>query len=190
MSKTILTTNTTWAQTTAMAARLVGVLGTPLPEDPALRSFPAPDVVAANEAALIANVRLGYRSAYVLSLARSIASGALDLEALRVSLLPTPDLRRELLRLPGVGPYAAATLLMILQRYDELAIDTALRAHVRRKYRASSGVTLPPPSAANHASPRRKRRRQPPQRTLLGHSVTRPNTVSATRSSVPSLRNA
>jgi len=124
-----------------MAGRICDVLGAPTPEDLALRSFPAPEVVAANEAALIADVRLGYRSAYVLSLARSITSGALDLEALRVSLLPTPDLRRELLRLPGVGPYAAATLLMILQRYDELAIDTALRAHVRRKYRDGAPIT-------------------------------------------------
>ncbi|MBA2363613.1 MAG: hypothetical protein H0V86_08800 [Chloroflexia bacterium] len=134
MYKTILTTNTTCALTTAMVARLVSVLGAPLPEDPALRTFPTPEIVAANEAALIANVRLGYRSAYVLSLARSITDGTLDLEALRVSLLPTPDLRRELLRLLGVGPYAAATLLMILQRYDELAIDTSLRAHVRRTH--------------------------------------------------------
>ncbi len=59
MRTTILTTNTTWAQTRAMAARLCGVLGAPTPEDPTLRSFPAPDVVAANEAALIADVRLG-----------------------------------------------------------------------------------------------------------------------------------
>lgn len=139
--KTILTTNTTWAQTRAMAARLCAVLGAPTPKDPTLRSFPAPDVVATNEAALIADVRLGYRNASVLSLARSITGGDLDLESLRTSALSTPDLRRELMRLPGIGPYAAATLLMILERYDELAIDTVLRAHVRRKYRDGAAIT-------------------------------------------------
>ncbi len=132
--KTILTTNTTWAQTKAMAARLVGTLGEPHPADPALRSFPTPEAVTANEAALVEQVRLGYRNASVLSVARQIASGELDLESLRSSDLPTPTLRKQLLALPGVGPYAAATLLMILGRYDELGIDTELRAHVKRKY--------------------------------------------------------
>lgn len=138
--KTILTTNTTWAQTTAMAARLVAVLGAPHPAAPALRAFPTPEAVAAGEEALTGQVRLGYRNASVLRIAREVASGALDLEALRESALPTAELRRELLRLPGVGPYAAATLLMILGRYDELGIDTELRAHVRRKYFAGQAV--------------------------------------------------
>ncbi len=141
MSKTLLTTNTTWAQTMAMAARLVGVLGAPLPDEPALRTFPTADDIVANEAALIADVRLGYRGASVLSIARSITDGALDLEVLWVSAARTGELRRDLLRLPGIGPYAAATLLMILERYDERAIDTALRAHVRRKYRNGAPIT-------------------------------------------------
>ena len=140
MVKTILTTNTTWAQTTAMAARLAAVLGAPHPADLARRAFPTPEAVAADEGALTGRVRLGYRNASVLRIAREIAGGALDLEALRESALPTVELRRELLRLPGVGPYAAATLLMILGRYDELGIDTELRAHVRRKYFAGEAV--------------------------------------------------
>ncbi len=132
--KTILTTNTTWAQTKAMAARLVAVLGAPHPDAPSLRSFPTPEAVASNEETLVAQVRLGYRNASVLKIGRDIASGALDLEALKSGELSTPELRKRLLSLPGVGPYAAATLLMILGRYDELAVDTELRAHVRRKY--------------------------------------------------------
>lgn len=132
--KTILTTNTTWAQTKTMAHRLVSVLGSPRPEDPSARAFPSPGSVARNEEALVTQVRLGYRNASVLRIARDIAEGRLDPEEWKQSKLATPELRKQLLSLPGVGPYAAATLLMILGRYDELAIDTALRSHVRRKY--------------------------------------------------------
>ncbi len=79
-------------------------------------------------------VRLGYWNASVLSIACRIVSGELDLESLCSSDLPTPTLRKQLLALPGMGPYAAATLLMILGRYDELGTDTELRAHIKRKY--------------------------------------------------------
>lgn len=139
--KTILTTNTTWTQTKAMTARLVAMLGEPHPTDPTLRTFPAPEAVASNEAVLVERVRLGYRNVSVLSIARRIVSGELDLELLHNSDLPTSELRKRLLALPGVGPYAAATLLMILGRYDELGIDTELRNHVSRKYFNGGTVT-------------------------------------------------
>lgn len=133
--KTILTTNTTWRQTGAMSARLVALLGRELTTDPAARAFPEPAAVAAaGKTYLEEQVRLGYRSASVARIAKDVAEGRLDLESWVHSALPTQELRRRLLALPGVGPYAAATLLMILGRYDELAIDTELRAHVRRKY--------------------------------------------------------
>ncbi|MBA2363611.1 MAG: hypothetical protein H0V86_08790 [Chloroflexia bacterium] len=133
--KTILTTNTTWAQTKAMAARLVATLGPHPPEDPSLRAFPPPEAVAAaGEEVFKEQIRLGYRNASVLKIARNVAEGKLDLEALKDSDLPTHELRKRLLALPGVGPYASATLLMILGRYDELGIDTEVRSHVSRKY--------------------------------------------------------
>jgi len=48
----------------------------------------------------------------------------LDLEALKHSDLPTPELRKRLLGLKGVGDYAAANLLMILGRYDAIPVDS------------------------------------------------------------------
>ncbi len=68
--------------------------------------------------------RLGYRAPYVLALARDVASGALELEALRTAELPTPELRKRLLALKGVGPYAVANLLMLLGHYDAIPIDS------------------------------------------------------------------
>jgi 3-methyladenine DNA glycosylase/8-oxoguanine DNA glycosylase len=63
-----------------------------------------------------------------------VASGELDVEALPNANLPTPELRKRLLAIKGVGPYAAATLLMLLGRYDELAVDTVFRLFVSKRY--------------------------------------------------------
>ena len=123
--KTILTTNTLWAATKRMCANLVNQFGASLPEDPERKAFPTSHSLAAtDEATLRAETRLGYRAPYVLSLAQQVASGQLDLEALKGSDLPTPELRVQLLAIKGVGAYAAANLLMLLGRYDEIPIDS------------------------------------------------------------------
>ena len=127
--RTILTTNTLWAATKRMCLNLVEQFGQPLEtqagEDfaavlhPLQRAFPTPERLAAtDEAALREQTRLGYRAPYILALAREVASGALDLEALKHSHLPTPELRKRLLAIKGIGGYAVAVLLMILGRYD------------------------------------------------------------------------
>jgi 3-methyladenine DNA glycosylase/8-oxoguanine DNA glycosylase len=123
--KTILTTNTAWSGTIRMAEALVSQFGPPLPEDPARHAFPTPEqLAAAGEGMLRSEARLGYRAPYVLALARAVASGDLDLEALKSSDLATDELRRRLLALKGVGEYAAANLLMLLERYDFLPVDS------------------------------------------------------------------
>ncbi|MCK5428626.1 MAG: hypothetical protein KAI94_04095, partial [Anaerolineales bacterium] len=80
------------------------------------------------------SVRLGYRTEYVYQLAQRITSGELDLEGLQNTDLPTPELKKELLVIKGIGNYAVATLLMLIGRYDELAVDTAFRQFVSKKY--------------------------------------------------------
>jgi 3-methyladenine DNA glycosylase/8-oxoguanine DNA glycosylase len=123
--KTILTTNTLWAATRRMAANLTAQFGDPLPADASRRAFPTPARLAGTtEAVLRAETRLGYRAPYVLELAQSVASGGLDLEALKADDLPTPELRKRLLAIKGVGNYAAANLLIILGRYDFLPVDS------------------------------------------------------------------
>lgn len=129
--KTILTTNTLWGGTIRMTARLVEHYGErlpeaaiPLPQDER-RAFPTPQRLAeVDEASLRQAVGLGYRAPYVLALARRVAAGELDLEALKTSDLPTLELRKRLLAIKGVGAYAAANLLMLLGRYDFLPVDS------------------------------------------------------------------
>lgn len=133
--KTICTTNIQWGGTKRMLAELVDSYGAPYPADITRRAFPRPEAIGTVPSeTFAARVRMGYRAPYVHELATKVASGVLDLEALRQSDLPTPELKKELLRIKGVGSYAAATLLMLMGRYDELAVDTIFREFVSKKY--------------------------------------------------------
>lgn len=127
--KTILTTNTTWAGTRRMTGNLVAQFGEALPVDGAQQAFPTPQRLAQTSVGTLREeTGLGYRAPYVLGLARAVDAGELDLESLKDGDLPTPVLRRELLKIKGVGNYAAANLLLLLGRYDHIPIDSwALR---------------------------------------------------------------
>jgi N-glycosylase/DNA lyase len=80
-------------------------------------------------------VRAGYRGAYLVALARSVADGTLDLEALGRA---TPDelsdeaLEERLLALPGVGPYAAAHVMMTVGRHSRPILDSWTRPKYAR----------------------------------------------------------
>lgn len=133
--KTLCTTNIQWGGTRRMVQGLVQGFGDPWPDEPSLRAFPTPAALAAaSEEELRERAALGYRAPYVGELARRVAGGDLDLEALASSGLPTDRLRAELLAIKGVGSYAAATLLMLLGRYDELAVDSVFRSFVADRY--------------------------------------------------------
>jgi 3-methyladenine DNA glycosylase/8-oxoguanine DNA glycosylase len=98
-------------------------------------AFPsAAAIAAAGPDFLKQEVGLGYRSRYIWELAVAVAEGRLDLARLEDPTLPTSELLRALLQIKGVGGYAAATILMILGRYEYLAIDSEMRAFVSRKY--------------------------------------------------------
>jgi len=143
--KTICTTNCTWSATKRMVVALVEHLGAPAPgaprEGPYGRAFPTPQAMAeAGEGFYREVARAGYRGPHLLSVARSVAEGDLDLEVLgRASPedLPDAELERQLLALPGVGPYAAAHVMLTLGRYSKLILDSwtrpAYARHVGRK---------------------------------------------------------
>lgn len=133
--KTIATTNTQWGGTKRMISALVDALGEPFPRDPASRAFPTPEAMATAPPELFTEVaRFGYRGPYVAELARRVASGELDIEGMLKSPLSTAELKKELLAIKGIGPYAAATLLMLIGRYDEIGYDTVFRDFVSKRY--------------------------------------------------------
>jgi 3-methyladenine DNA glycosylase/8-oxoguanine DNA glycosylase len=124
--KTLLTTNTTWAQTRQMTAR-VCAFGTPYDGG---HTFPTPQQIAAVPFDdFAARARLGYRAAALHELARRICDG-LDVEAWRA--LDSEALYQQVRGLRGFGDYAAGTVLRLLGHFDRLAIDTECRAAFRR----------------------------------------------------------
>jgi len=140
--KTILTTNTLWQATIRMTHNLVQQFGDPLPENSERKAFPTPASIAnSNEETLRAETRLGYRAPYLLVLSQQVHCGELDLENLKDDSLPTPELRKRLLAVKGVGAYAAANLLLLLGRYDYLPIDSWAIKMVSQEWHDGQPVT-------------------------------------------------
>jgi 3-methyladenine DNA glycosylase/8-oxoguanine DNA glycosylase len=129
--KTICTTNCTWSATVRMVGALVRELGEPARGEPADTehcSFPTPAAMAAADGAFYTDVvRAGYRGPYLRTLATAVAAGALDLEALATADLPDDELEQRLLAIAGIGPYAAAHVMMLLGRHSRLVLDSWTR---------------------------------------------------------------
>jgi N-glycosylase/DNA lyase len=133
--KTICTTNTSWGGTTRMVNALVEHLGERAPgappEGPYGRAFPTAAAMAAAPAHFYKKVAgAGYRGPYLKTLASDVVKGKVDLEGLaRASHDDVPDdeVARRLQALPGVGPYAAAHIMLMLGRYDRLILDSWTR---------------------------------------------------------------
>ncbi|HZY56715.1 MAG TPA: hypothetical protein VFE09_02825, partial [Rubrobacteraceae bacterium] len=130
--KTLCTTNCSWSATRRMVSALVEHLGEKAlgaPETgPWGRAFPTARAMAeAGEGFYRDVVRAGYRGKYLLALARSVASGGLDLESLDAEELSDDEVEGRLLALPGIGPYATAHIMMLLGRYSRLIFDSWTR---------------------------------------------------------------
>jgi 3-methyladenine DNA glycosylase/8-oxoguanine DNA glycosylase len=136
--KTICTTNCAWSATVRMVNALVTHLGDPAVggDGPLANAFPTPVQMAAASASFYRDtVRAGYRGAYLASLARSVAGGDIDLEALGRATpveLPDEELEGLLLALPGVGPYAAAHIMMTVGRHSRPILDSWTRPKYAR----------------------------------------------------------
>ncbi|MDH5312743.1 MAG: Fe-S cluster assembly protein HesB [Actinomycetota bacterium] len=148
--KTICTTNCAWGATVRMVNALVSSLGEPAVggDGPLTNAFPVPEAMARAPVSFYRNtVRAGYRSDYLRDLARRVAGGTIDLESLA---RPGSDERSDdeveqmLLELPGVGPYAAAHIMMTLGRNSRLILDS----WTRPTYARLIGRRTPPADAA------------------------------------------
>jgi 3-methyladenine DNA glycosylase/8-oxoguanine DNA glycosylase len=133
--KTILTTNCAWSATKRMIAALVDELGEPAEpaaEDGLVRhAFPTAKAMAATDETFYRTViRAGYRATYLVGLARMAAAGEVDLEWFGRATpdeLSDDDLAKQLLALPGIGPYAASHVMMMLGRCSRLVLDSWTR---------------------------------------------------------------
>ncbi len=122
--KMMMTTNIQWSGTIRLTKALVDNFGEPAENDAAQRAFPTAERIARSCESALRNLGLGYRAPYLLKLARDVAAGRVDLEALKDRALPMLEVRKRLIALPGIGPYSAAALLALLGRHDFIPIDT------------------------------------------------------------------
>ena len=94
------------------------------------------DTVAIEQGRLaldLAPVRLGYRAKYICAAARQVASGAVDLEAVRH--MDYAHAKAELLRLTGVGIKVAECIcLFALHHIDAFPVDTHIRQMLDAHY--------------------------------------------------------
>ncbi len=133
--KTICTTNCAWSATVRMVTALVEHLGVPASGAPSTawrgRAFPTPVAMAEADDGFYRDVvRAGYRGRYLIDLAAAVAAGEIDLEAWgRASRdeLPDDEVAARLRTLPGVGPYAAAHIMMMSGRHSQLIFDSWTR---------------------------------------------------------------
>lgn len=138
--KLILTTNCSWAFTTQMVRAMVNCYGEATAEG--TRAFPEAAAIAkAGAKRLRQRVRAGYRAPLLARLARQVADGSTDPDAWEHDTRDPLELRRELLQLPGVGPYVAENVLRFLGRPAGLGLDSWLRAKYARVYHGGRRVT-------------------------------------------------
>jgi N-glycosylase/DNA lyase len=131
--KLVLTTNCSWAFTKQMAMTLVARYGEEAPGGS--RSFPTPARLArVAESEFRKVVRAGYRSPYLAALSRRVADGDSDPASWDTDPRDAAALRKDFVKLPGVGPYVAENLLKFLGKPDGLALDSAIRAGYAEKY--------------------------------------------------------
>lgn len=125
--KTICTTNVAWSATVRMVNALVEQLGEAAPTG--AHAFPTAEAMASvPETFYRETVRAGYRSAYLHALAAGVVAGTFDVEALGAETdLPDDEVAARLLALPGIGPYGAAHLMMLLGRHSRLVLDSWTR---------------------------------------------------------------
>lgn len=133
--KVIFTTNIQWSGTKRMVWEIVDAYGKGYAGEPQRKTFPDPESITADSLAQFEEkVNLGYRSKYVHALAGQFARDEINEEEITDRSKDTTEVRQKLLSIKGIGNYAAATMLMLLGRYDDIPVDTVFRQFVSSKY--------------------------------------------------------
>ncbi len=125
---TVTNCNVTWPGTINMNRRLCEVLGARSPSG--LRAFPtARRMARTRPGTLRGRCRVGYRDQRMVDLAKLFVRGEVDEAWLGSASTTDDEVYRFLLKLPGIGPYAAGNIMQLLGRYSRLALDTESVRH-------------------------------------------------------------
>ncbi len=135
MLKVICTTNIQWGGTRRMVAEVVVAYGKPFPQNPEWKAFPKPAAITADPYEVFqSKTRLGYRAPFIYKLAQDFSDRPAFFESLRDAGRSTAEIRKDLLSVKGIGNYAAASMLMLLGRYDEIPVDSVFQQMMHAKY--------------------------------------------------------
>lgn len=96
--------------------------------------FPTPEELAkASVEDLRQKARVGYRDRYIVESAQMISDGMLDMELLRTADIETA--RKELMKLPGVGPKVCdCILLFAFKRSESFPVDVWIKRVMEELY--------------------------------------------------------
>ena len=124
-AKTVCTIQISWAGTRRMTRALVESIGG--------GAFPTPrDVLNAGESGLREVGRLGFRAPHLLaSTERLLNCGLIDEDGNGAEDRITYD---ELMALPGIGPYAASHVMVLLHDYSRVPVDSEVTRFFRERY--------------------------------------------------------
>jgi 3-methyladenine DNA glycosylase/8-oxoguanine DNA glycosylase len=142
--KVICTTNIQWGGTKWMVRELVEAFGKLYLVNPGLKTFPSPSSIASipfDE--FKQKVRLGYRTDYVYRVALQFVNGELNPSDFLAMDTPAGEIQKRLLAIKGFGNYAAASMLMLLGRYDRVPVDSVFRQFMAAKYFKDRPFSLP-----------------------------------------------
>lgn len=125
-AKTVCTIQIAWSGTRRMVKSLVNELGDGL--------FPTPrNILDAGESTLRANIRLGFRAPNLVESTEQLLERGLMDDSGRGGAEGriTYD---ELISLPGIGPYAASHIRMLLHDFSRVPVDSAVSRSLRARY--------------------------------------------------------
>jgi 3-methyladenine DNA glycosylase/8-oxoguanine DNA glycosylase len=135
--KTMCTVNCHWRQTKKMSANLCAAFGERCPGDSSQgwgSAFPSAKALASVCAQRLADAGLGFRARFVRGFAQSVDCGDIDLTSW-VAVTEPSELRRSVQDVPGIGPYSANHILVLLGHYDFIPCDSDVCAFLGLKQR-------------------------------------------------------
>jgi len=98
-------------------------------------SFPEPEALSKLNVSDLEKLGFGYRAPYIVSAAKAVASGELNLDS--VAEMPIDEARAELCKLTGVGPKVAeCSLLYGFGRVEAFPVDTWIKTAMSKFYPA------------------------------------------------------
>ncbi len=138
----VLSTNNNYKRIVKMTLNLNRAFGKKVEtEFGAIHLFPTVESLSVASLQELVGCGLGYRSKYVLELARTLREGGVDLSRLRSK--PYEEVRSTLLGLPGVGPKVADCVsLFSLEKLESFPVDTWIRRVLAELYSHLLGENL------------------------------------------------